>query len=343
MKLNPTITTITGWGSYLPEKTVTNRELEQLVETQDEWIHARTGILARRLAAPNESTSDLAVKAGRLALQKASLSPQNLDLIIVATVTPDYHFPSTAALVQAKLGASRAAAFDLSAACSGFVYALAVADQALRTGLFSCALVIGADIFSRILNWKDRTTCILFGDGAGAVVLTRTSGQGEGIIGHYLGADGTGADLLYLPGGGSRYPASQATLAGNLHYLKMDGPEVFKFAVRTLTEATLKCLERHGFSLAELDYFIPHQANRRLIEAAAKKLGLPWEKVHLNVDRYANTSAASIPIALAEAAESGNLKPGNLVALGGFGAGLTWGITLLHWPHLSGDLKTTFC
>jgi len=322
---------ITGLGIYLPERILTNFDLERMVDTSDEWIRERTGIRERRLAAPEESTSDLAVNAAREALGAAGLLPEEIELIIVATATPDMLFPATACLVQERLGAKRAAAFDLGAGCSGFVYGLATAAQFIRAGCYRNILVIGAETLSKITNWKDRNTCVLLGDGAGAAILQPVEPP-RGVLAVYLRADGSGGDLLKVPAGGSRLPTSIETVQAGLHYLTMNGREVFKFAVRAMEEAALEVLRRAGISQQEVGCFIPHQANIRIIDALAKRLSLPPEKVVINVDRYGNTSAASIPIALYEAVSEGKIKRGeSLVVMVAFGAGLTWGALALQY------------
>lgn len=321
---------IIGWGAYVPRRVLTNADVAQLVDTSDEWIVERTGIRERRLAAPDESTASMAIIAAERALAIANADPLAVDLIIVATATPDYLFPATACLVQRGIGAGRAAAFDLGAGCSGFIYALAVGAHAIESGACRHVLVIGAETLSRITNWSDRGTCVLFGDGAGAVLLGRAPNPG-GVLATHLGADGAGADWLILPAGGSRKPASAETVAQNLHTIQMDGQKVFRFATKIIPDATRKVLEQAGLSVADVDMVIAHQANARILQAAADRLGLPKEKMYANIDRYGNTSAASIPIALCEAAEAGLLQPGGRVVLVGFGAGLTWGAVLLEW------------
>ena len=321
---------VIGWGYYVPRRVVTNHELSQRLDTTDEWIVERTGIRERRMAADDESTATMSIVAAEQALRVASADPQDIDLIIVATATPDYLFPATACLVQRSIGATRAAAFDLGAGCSGFVYALAMGAQAIESGASREVLVIGAETLSRITNWTDRGTCVLFGDGAGAVLLRVGSGPG-GIIATHLGADGTGAEWLILPAGGSRQPASHETVAAGLHTIQMDGQKVFRFATKAIPSATRKLLEQAGVTLEQVDLFIAHQANSRILESAAERLGLPMEKMFTNLDRYGNTSAASIPIALCEAIEQGRLLPGQRAVLVGFGAGLTWGAALLEW------------
>lgn len=325
---------IVGWGKYVPERVVTNGELSRTVDTSDEWIRTRTGISERRVAGDGETTSSMATQAAWRALEAAGLSPGQIDLIIVATATPDYAFPATACLVQDALGARKAAAFDLSAGCTGFVYALGVAVDMVAArdgpGETPTALVIGAETLSRITDWSDRSTCVLFGDGAGAVVL-QANGAPGGVLSTFLGADGSGGDLLYLPAGGSQEPASHRTVSERLHYLRMRGREVFRFAARAMPEAAHRVLDQAGLSPADLALLVPHQANQRILEAATKLLGLPPEKVYSNLERYGNTSAASIPIALCEAVEEGLIQRGDVVVCVGFGAGLTWGATALRW------------
>lgn len=326
---------IAGLGMYVPERVLTNQELEALVETNDEWIVSRTGIRERRIAAPDQATSDLAIPAAEEALRVAGITAADLDLIIVATCTGDMGtFPATASLVQDRLGAKAAAAFDVAAVCSGFVYALDVAVQYVATGRYQNVLVIGAEVMSKVLDWTDRNTCVLFGDGAGAVVV-RPCPEGEGILGSVLGSDGSGACLLNIPAGGTRQPLTAALIEQKQNYLMMRGREVFRFAVEIMGEAAVQALETVGLSPADVDLFIPHQANVRIIDSAAKRLSLASEKVFVNVDRYGNTSAASVPLALYEAWKSGRVLPGSLVVTVGFGAGLTWGANVIRW----GDLK----
>lgn len=320
---------IAGIGYYVPERILTNRDLERMVDTSDEWIVSRTGIRERHIADPSQTTSDLCVNAARAALRNARTSVEEVQLIIVATVTPDFPFPATSCLVQERLGA-RAAAFDLEAGCSGFTYALVMACQCVSSGAFDTALVIGADILSRIVNWKDRRTCVLFGDGAGAAVVKPVA-AGKGLLGFDLGSDGSGGDLLKIQAGGSHTPATFDTIEEEQHFLCMNGNEVFRFAVKIMGESAEKTLRRAGLTTEDVDCFIPHQANIRIIEAAAKRLNLPAEKVFINVDRYGNTSAASIPIALAEAQQQGLIQDGSTVICVGFGAGLTWGSCALKW------------
>jgi 3-oxoacyl-[acyl-carrier-protein] synthase-3 len=323
---------VVGWGKSVPRRVLTNDDLSRMVDTSDEWIRTRTGIRERHLAEDGETTSGMAIQAARRALEVAELKPAQLDLIIVATVTPDHLFPATACLVQDALGATHAAAFDLSAGCSGFVYGLSVAAHLLSAGAYQTAVVVGAETLSRITDWTDRATCVLFGDGAGAVVLQAGENQG-GVLAAVLGADGSGGDVLQLPAGGSRMPASHQTVAEGLHFLRMRGREIYRFAVRAIPAATRAVLEKAGLSLADLNLLIPHQANQRIIDAAARALDLPPEMVCSNLERYGNTSAASIPIALSEAAEAGRIHPGDLVVCVGFGAGLTWGATAIRWTH----------
>lgn len=321
---------ILGIGHYVPEKVLTNFDLEKMVDTSDEWITERTGIKQRHVAAPEEATSDLSLKAAQKALEDAGVAPEEIDLVIVATASPDHAFPSTACLVQDRIGAKNAAAFDLSAGCSGFVYSLGVASQMIKTGLYNKALIIGAETLSRIMNWQDRNTCVLFGDGAGAAVVGVVE-DGYGVLGIDLGADGSGGKYLYQPAGGSRTPASEQTIADNDHTIHMNGPEVFKFAIQIMGKTAKTALKNAGMKPEELDMLFPHQANLRIISSAAKRLKMPMEKVWVNVDKYANTSAASIPIALCEAQAAGVLKKGDNILLDGFGAGLTWAAIVLKW------------
>ncbi len=323
-------TRIIGTGSYLPKRIMTNRDIERQVDTTESWIMERTGIRERRIADEREATSDLAVHAARPALEMARIDANDLDLIIVATATPDMFFPSTACIVQDQLGARQAAAFDLSAACSGFLFALSVADQYIRNGVYKNVLVIGSEVMSRIIDWTDRNTCVLFGDGAGAAVLQRTKGD-HGILSTHLHSDGRLWNLIQVPGGGSRIPPSPSMLAERKPFIKMKGNETFKVAVRTLEEAVHETLKTAHVQPSELSLLIPHQANIRIIMAVAQRLGLPMEKVILNVDRYGNTSAASIPIALDEAVRQGKVKAGDLLLFEAFGAGLTWASALVRW------------
>jgi 3-oxoacyl-[acyl-carrier-protein] synthase III len=314
---------ITGLGCKVPERVVTNEELAQHVDTSNEWIMERTGIRERRMAAPEEALSDLALPAAQQALEQAGIAGKDVDLLIVATVTPDMAFPSTAAIVADQLGAVDAAAYDLSAGCTGFMYAIAQAYGMLAGGLAKRALVIGGDILSRLLDWEDRSTLVLFGDGAGAVVLENVPEQG--FLGFELGADGAGGANLWLPGSGSRLFTDPE------RYVKMNGREVFKFATRILVQSAEALLAQCGASIDDVDVYIPHQANVRIIDHATRKLGVPSERVVVNVDRYGNTSSGSIPLALADAAADGRLRPGQLVLMTGMGAGLTWGSALMRW------------
>lgn len=321
---------IAGLGTYVPEQIVTNADLEKIVDTTDEWIIARSGIRERRIAPPEMAASDFAVVAAQEAIADAGITAAEIDLVIVATNTPDMLFPATACLVQDRIGAKNAGAFDLAAGCTGFMYAYIVGSQFIATGAYRNVLVIGSENLSKIINWKDRKTCVLFGDGAGAVVL-RQADPGSGILSYKLWSDGSGGPLLRQPAGGSRLPASHDTVDNNLHYLHMKGRDIFKFAVRATGKAAKEVLAAAGLEKSDIDYFIPHQANVRIIEAAAKRLGLPREKVLINVDRYGNTSTASIPIALAEAVHSGKIRKGDHLLMVGFGAGLTWAAAVVKW------------
>ncbi len=320
---------ITGIGAYAPERVVTNDDLSELMDTSDEWIVERTGIRERRVAADDQALSDLALPAARAALEQSGTSGADVDLIIVATVTADMAFPSAAAILADELGAGEAGAYDLSAGCTGFMYAVAQGYGMLAAGLARHALVVGGDVLSRILDWSDRRTAVLFGDGAGAVVLDRVS-EG-GFLGFELGADGSGGPQLYLPAGGSRAPASAETVAERKHFVQMNGREVFKFATRVLVSSAQKVLAECGKTVDDVDVYIPHQANIRIIDHAADKLGIPKEKIVVNVERYGNTSSGSIPLALADAQAEGRLQDGALVLMTGMGAGLTWGSGLIEW------------
>ncbi|WP_305043918.1 beta-ketoacyl-ACP synthase III [Geoalkalibacter sp.] len=321
---------IVGTGSYVPEAVLTNRDLEQRIETTDEWIVSRTGIRERRIAADHECTSDLAARAARAALDMAGVSAEEIELIVVGTITGDFPWPATACLVQEKIGAKRAFAFDVSAACSGFVYALDAAVKQIQCGAVGKALVIGAEILSRIVDWQDRNTCVLFGDGAGAVVLCAEEGE-RGVLSTHLHSDGSYWELLYQAGFGARNPATAQGLDARLPFLKMQGNEVFKVAVRMLTEVAQEALAHNGLRTEDVDLFIPHQANRRILEAVAKRLHLSDEQVFINVDFYGNTSGASIPIALDEVNRAGRLKAGDLVLFDAFGGGFTWASALVRW------------
>ncbi len=326
--------TIAGMGKYLPEKEMTNKDLEKIVDTNDEWIKSRTGIEKRRIAADDVPSSELGLKAAKEALKNAELDAEDLDLVLVATVTPDMPFPATACIIQEKLGANKAAAFDLEAGCSGFVYGISVASQFIETGMYDNILVIGTETLSKIVNWEDRTTCVLFGDGAGAAVLKPT--EKGGILASHLGSDGSGEDALYVPAGGSQKPATEETVKNNEHYLVMEGNRVFKFAVKTMSKASLKVLKQAGLKKEDIDLLIPHQANTRIIDSSAKRLKLESDKVYVNLPEYGNTSGASVPIALAEAAEKGLIKNGDIVLLVAFGAGLTWASAVMEWNDLKG-------
>jgi 3-oxoacyl-[acyl-carrier-protein] synthase III len=326
---NSAAISITGLGCQVPERVVTNDELSTMMDTSDEWIVERTGIRERRIAAPEEALSDLALPAAREALEDAGVSGSDVDLVIVATVTPDMAFPATAAILAEQLGATDAAAYDLSAGCTGFMYAVAQAYGMLAGGLAQKALVVGGDVLSKILDWSDRSTSVLFGDGAGAVVLERVA-EG-GFLGFELGADGSGGPQLYLPGGGSRTPATADSVAERLHFVKMNGREVFKFATRVLVSSAEAVLDECGRTIEEVDVYVPHQANVRIIEYAVQKLGIPEDRVVVDVDRYGNTSSGSIPLALADAKKDGRLRAGQLVLMTGMGAGLTWGSGLIEW------------
>jgi 3-oxoacyl-[acyl-carrier-protein] synthase III len=320
---------ITGLGCQVPERVVTNDELSTMMDTSDEWIRDRTGIRERRIAAEDEALSDLCLPASQQALEDAGVKGSEIDLIIVATVTPDMAFPSTGAILADQLGAADAAAYDLSAGCTGFMYALAQAYGMLAGGLSQRALVVGGDVLSKLMDWTDRRTTVLFGDGAGAVVLERV-GVG-GFLGFELGADGSGGPQLYLPAGGSRMPTTAETVAQRQHFVQMNGREVFKFATRVLVSSAEAVLDTCGRTIDDVDVYVPHQANVRIIEHARKKLGIPEEKVVIDVDRYGNTSSGSIPLALADAREDGRLQAGKLVLMTGMGAGLTWGSGLIEW------------
>jgi 3-oxoacyl-[acyl-carrier-protein] synthase III len=321
---------IISTGSYVPENVITNNDLEQIVDTSDEWIIERTGIKERRIANGDQATSDLACEAAHEALKRADLKPRDIDLIIVATISGDMPFPSTACFLQQKLGAKNAAAFDLNAACSGFVYGLHIANSLIKTGVHKRILLVGAEVLSKFTDWRDRTTCVLFGDGAGAVLLEGTK-EKRGIYSTHIYSDGCLSDLICLPGGGSKNPCSRETILKRMHFMKMKGTETFKVAVRTLEELALRTLEENSLDPSQLSLLIPHQANLRIIQATAKRLGLPTEKVFINIEKYGNTSAASIPIALDEAVKSGQCREGEYILLEAFGGGLTWASALLRW------------
>lgn len=313
----------------MPDRVLTNYDLEKMVDTSDEWIITRTGIKTRRLVSKGQAASDLAINASRPALKDANLKPEDLDLIIVATITPDMQFPSTACFVQSSLKAKNAVCFDISAACAGFVYALVVAQQFIARGTYRNALVIGSEVLSLVTDWQDRNTCVLFGDGAGAAVLAPVNSGG--ILSTYLGSDGSLGELLMLPGGGSRNPASSQSLEKRLHYIKMRGNELFKLAVKLMVEAAQKALGLAGLECKDVDWVIPHQANMRILMSMAKKLGLPEEKIYFNIDKYGNMSSASTATALCEAVKSNSIKKGDIVLLDAFGGGLAWGACVIKW------------
>jgi 3-oxoacyl-[acyl-carrier-protein] synthase-3 len=321
---------IIATGSYVPERVLTNSDLEKMVDTSNEWILERTGIRERRIAGEKEAASDLAYEAAKAAFKKTDIKAKDIELIIVATVTGDMPFPATACHLQHRLGIKKAAAFDINAACSGFLYGLSVADSFIKNGTYRKILVIGTEVLSRITDWEDRTTCVLFGDGAGAVILEPTN-EDRGIISTHLRSDGNLWELLNLPAGGSRYPVSKDTIKKKMHYIKMKGNETFKVAVRTLEELVTKTLSENKLKTSQLSLLIPHQANLRIIQATAERLGLPMEKVFVNLDKYGNTSAASIPIALDEAVRQGRIRDGDYVLLEAFGGGLTWASALIKW------------
>lgn len=321
--------TITGLGKYVPPEILTNKDLEKMIDTSDEWITRRVGIKERHIAADDVPTSELAIKAAKDALEDAGLSAEEVELIIVATVTPDMAFPATACILQERLGASKAATFDLEAGCSGFVYALSVAAQFITSGTFDNILVVGAETLSKITDWEDRGTCVLFGDGAGAAVVQPA--ESGGMLAFDLGADGSGGNTLYMPGGGSLNPADKLTIDEKMHFIKMEGNSVFKFAVRTMGQSSFDVLKKAGLKPEDIDLLIPHQANTRIIESAARRLKLPEDKVFVNLERYGNTSSASVPIALVEAKEEGMIKNGDIIVLVAFGAGLTWASTVIEW------------
>jgi len=321
---------ITGTGSYVPDKILTNLDIEKFLDTNDEWIRARTGICERHIAADGENTSDLATKAAERAMQMAGVKAEDIDLIVVGTITGDYPWPATACVVQANLGAKNAGAFDVSAACSGFLYALSCAIDRIEAGRCKKALVIGAEVLSRIINWEDRNTCILFGDAAGAVVVE--AGEGErGILSTHLHADGTQLELLYQPGFGTKNLPSVEALEKKNYFLEMQGNEVFKVAVRSMATVANIALEANNMTAEDVDLFIPHQANIRILTATAKKIGLRDDQVYINVERFGNTSGATIPLALDEANRAGRLKEGDIILLDAFGGGFTWAATLLRW------------
>jgi 3-oxoacyl-[acyl-carrier-protein] synthase-3 len=339
--------TIIGLGTYVPGKVVTNDDLAASLDTSDEWIRQRTGIAERRIAEPGVCSSDLGVLAAREALANADMEAEKIDLVVTASISPDQIMPATAARIAHGCGCVNAGAFDVSAGCAGFIYALAMAAGAVASGMSDNVLVVGAEAISRVIDWEDRSTAILFGDGAGAAVVSMVKGTGAagrggaaateaagrppGILGFDLGGDGSGADSLSIPAGGSRMPATCETVAGRQHYLHMNGKEVYKFATRVVTHSAKRVLGRCGYEVGDIDLFVPHQANLRIIEGAVAKLGLPWDKVYTNLQKYGNTSSASIPLCLSEARADGRLKDGDLLLLMGFGAGLSWGACLMKW------------
>jgi len=318
-----------GIGSSAPDKVLSNVDFEKMIDTSDEWIRSRTGISERRIAEPEVASSDLAYEASIKALEDANIGPEDIDGIIVGTITPDFIFPSTACVLQGRLGAYQAFAFDVLAGCSGFIYALHVAKGLIQGGTAKKLLVVGAETLSKIMNYEDRTTCILFGDGAGAAVISVS--ETPGILSSCLGANGDGWDLLYMPGGGSRIPTSEESVKNGSHFLKMEGKEVFKEAVKALQNSSLEAIEQAGITPDDIDLLIPHQANYRIIDAVRRRLELPEDKVFCNLDRYGNTSSASVPIALDEAVKSGRLKKGDIVVFSAFGAGFTWGASVVRW------------
>jgi 3-oxoacyl-[acyl-carrier-protein] synthase-3 len=321
---------ITGWGMYAPSRVMTNDELATMVDTSDEWIVSRTGIKERRIAADGETTTTLSVHASRDALAVAGVDPSELDLVIVGTCSPDYPLPATAVLVATELGATRAAGFDLQAACSGFLYALAAGTGFIRGGMYRNVLVIGVEVLSRFINWRDRNTCVLFGDGAGAVLLS-ASDQPGGLLGWDLFSDGNGCEAIIVPAGGSARPASAQTVADNLHYIQMAGRDVYKYATRQLAESASVALAQAGLTVADVDQFVFHQANLRIIEHVERQLGIPEDKVFVNIEKYGNTSAASVPMALAEAVAAGRIQPGDKILMVAFGAGYTAGAAVVEW------------
>jgi len=321
---------IRSTGVYLPDKVLTNADLEKMVDTSDEWITTRTGIKERRIVSKEQVTSDLAVNAARMALERGGLKAEDVDLILVATNTPDTIFPATACWVQKKLGIKEIPAFDLEAGCTGLLYALIVAESLILSGTARRILLIGADILTKITNWEDRSTCVLFGDGAGAFILEE-SDDDSGLISHFWGADGSLAELLILPGGGTLHPANEKTVERKLHYLTMKGNEVFKHAVKRMGESALEALKRAGLDKSQVDYLIPHQANLRIIDATGERLNLPKEKIVANIHKYGNMSVATIPVALHELAEEGKLQKGKIIVMVAFGAGFTWAAAVYRW------------
>ena len=321
---------ITGIGSYLPNKVLTNYDLEKMVDTSNDWIIQRTGIKERRVVENGVTTSDIATQASLRAMEDAGVSPKDLDMIITSTITPDHIFPSTSCYIQQKIGATRACAFDILAACAGFIYALSIGQSFINSGAMKTVLVVGAECLSKITDYTDRTTCVLFGDGAGAVIIQRNPIKHE-ILSSNLAADGSEADVLIMPGGGARNPASLESVQQRLHYIQFKGKEVFKLAINNITNLILETAKENGLTLNDIDLIIPHQSNLRIIEATMEKLGLPMEKAFVNIDKYGNTSSASVPIAMDEARKEGRLRKGNIVMLVAFGGGLTWGSSVIRW------------
>ena len=322
---------IVGTGHSLPEGVITNQDLEKMVETSDDWITTRTGIKERRRANADQATSYFAVRAGRQALERAGMDANDLDMIICATVCPDMALPSTACLIQSELGAKKAAAFDMAAACSGFLYGLTIADQFIGSGFHKNVLVIGAELLTRYVDYTDRSTCVIFGDGAGAAVVSRIEDKNRGILATRIQSDGDQAEFLFTPGGGTKYPASHESVDQRLHFIKMRGNELFKVAVRNMSEISRQVLDEAKMTANDIDLFIPHQANQRITDAVAERLNVPKEKIYANISRIGNTSSASIPIALDECVQSNRLKPGDVVMMSAFGAGVTWGAVLMRW------------
>ena len=321
---------ITGTGSCLPDNVVTNHDIEKIVDTSDKWIIERTGIKERRVVASDEAASDISYKAARRALKAAGVRARDLDLILVGTFTPDSPFPSTGCVLQSMLGAKNAVGFDVNAVCSGFLYVLSLADAYVRSGRYKKILVVGTDILSKVIDWEDRNTCVLFGDGAGAVIIEPTTKK-KGIIDVVIGSDGRLGDILYMPGGGSRIPASKESIRDGQHFIKMNGNEVFKVAVKTMERISIEILRKNNIDPEEVSIMVPHQANIRIIQAVAKRLKMPMENVVVNLDKYGNTSAATIPIALDEAVREGRIRDGDLILMAAFGGGLTWASALIRW------------
>lgn len=321
---------ITGIGSYLPGKVLTNYDLEKMVDTSDDWIIQRTGIKERRIVENGQITSDLATQASLRAMEDAGVSPKDIDMIITSTITPDHIFPSTSCFIQQKIGASRASAFDILAACAGFIYAMSIGQSFVNSGAVETVLVVGAECLSKITDYTDRTTCVLFGDGAGAVIIQKSCTKHE-ILSTSLAADGSQSDILIMPGGGAKNPASLESVQQRAHYIQFKGKEVFKLAINNITNLILETVNKNGLNLEDIDLIIPHQSNLRIIEATMEKLGLPMEKTFVNIDKYGNTSSASIPIAIDEARKEGRLSKGDIVMLVAFGGGLTWGSSVIRW------------